>query len=260
MKTVVITGGTRGIGYGMAWEFLKRDCQVVICGRSSDSTQAAVQTLAEQFGSDYVLGQPCDVSDYSQVQVLWDAAIARFGTVDIWVNNAGLSHPPHQLWQIDAERTKAVVDTNMLGLIYCNQIVISAMNEQGHGFIYNMEGSGSSGRPMPTLLLYQLTKRALKFMTDGLVKATKDMPVNVCYLSPGIVITDLLMEGYTDAELERVKRIFNILGDKVETVTPYLVEEMLKNDQHGARIAWLKTPGIIWRFLTSPFNKRDLFS
>lgn len=113
---------------------------------------------------------------------------------------------------------------------------------------------------MPKLLLYQLTKRALKFMTTGLVQATEDSPVNIGYLSPGMVATDLLREGYSPSEWERVKRIFNILGDRVETVTPYLVEQILANNQHGARIAWLTTPKIIWRFATARFRKRDIFS
>ena len=260
MKTVVITGGTRGIGYGLAQAFLQRGCQVVICGRSQESTQEAVNKLASDYGKERVLGQACDVSNYDQVQALWDAAKAHFGQLDIWINNAGLSHPPVNLWQIDPDRTKAVVDTNLIGLIYCNQIVINGMMQQGSGTIYNMEGSGSSGRPFPTLLLYQLTKRALKFMTTGLVKATEDSQVKICYLSPGIVPTDLLVEGYDEEGLNRAKRIFNILGDRVETVTPYLADEILKNDKHGARIAWMTTPKIIWRFITSPFNKRDIFS
>jgi hypothetical protein len=62
-----------------------------------------------------------------------------------------------------------------------------------------------------------------------------------------------------DAEKwQRQKRIFNILADRVETVTPYLVDGMLKNTKHGAKIAWLTTPKIAFRFLTAPFVKRDI--
>jgi regulator of sigma D len=84
----------------------------------------------------------------------------------------------------------------------------------------------------------------------------------VCRLSPGIVITDLLMDGYvgTGEDLARAQRVFNILGDTVETVTPYLVERILANTQHGAYINWLTTPKVIYRFLTARFTQRDLFA
>ena len=56
------------------------------------------------------------------------------------------------------------------------------------------------------------------------------------------------------------KRFLNILGDKVETVTPWLVDRILIADKTGAKVAWLTTPKAFWRFLTAGFNKRDLFS
>ena len=74
-RTVVITGGTRGIGKGMAREFLKRGHRVVVCGRSNASAAAAAAELAEH---GEVLGQGCDVSDFASVQALWDAAVERF--------------------------------------------------------------------------------------------------------------------------------------------------------------------------------------
>jgi hypothetical protein len=80
-------------------------------------------------------------------------------------------------------------------------------------------------------------------------------------LSPGMVVTDLLTDAFADpAELERSKRIFNILADRPETVTPWLVDQMLANTEQGRSIKWLTQGKIMWRFLTAPFNHRDLFS
>ena len=89
MKCVVITGSTRGIGFGLAREFLRRGRRVLVCGRNAETTEKAVLALAE-YGAE-VFGQACDVTQLEQVQALWDAATARFGKVDIWINNAGLS-------------------------------------------------------------------------------------------------------------------------------------------------------------------------
>ena len=81
MKSVVITGSTRGIGLGLAKEFLKRGCSVAISSRSKDKLNQKVKNLGEAFGEDKVIGQPCDVTDSNQVQALWDAARQGFGKV-----------------------------------------------------------------------------------------------------------------------------------------------------------------------------------
>ena len=110
--------------------------------------------------------------------------------------------------------------------------------------------------------IYGASKSAVTYLTKTLIVETKDTPVKVCYLSPGIVATDFISDMYADdpAAFEKSKRIFNILADKPETVTPYLAEQVLANDKHGARVAWLTTPKVMKRFLTAPFNKRDVFA
>ena len=89
MKTVVITGSTRGIGRGLAENFLARGCKVVVSGRQAEGVAAVVTELAGRHGEENVAGKACDISDGSQLQGLWDEAASRFGRVDIWINNAG---------------------------------------------------------------------------------------------------------------------------------------------------------------------------
>jgi short-subunit dehydrogenase len=144
--------------------------------------------------------------------------------------------------------------------MYGSRVALQGMLKQGRGQIYNMEGQGSDGTMRPGLTLYGTTKAAITALTKGLIKEVKGKPVQVCYLSPGMVITDLLVGDYSPEEFERVKRIFNILADKLETVSPWLVDQILANDKHGARIAWLTPQKAAYRFLTARFNKRDLFS
>ena len=83
MKTVVITGSTRGIGYGMAENFLARGWNVVISGRKQDDVDEKVKLLGEKFDPSQILGQACDVTDFQEVQTLWDEAVKRFEKVDI---------------------------------------------------------------------------------------------------------------------------------------------------------------------------------
>src|SRR5690606_36859454 len=88
----VITGSTRGLGRGLAKELLARDCAVVICGRSQERVAKVTTELGERFGAGRVYGQTCDVMSLPDVEALWEGTTARSGRVDIWVNNAGISH------------------------------------------------------------------------------------------------------------------------------------------------------------------------
>ena len=266
MKTIVITGSTRGIGFGLADEFLKRGCNVVISGRSSSSVDKAVAQLAASHKTSYEAGRihgcACEVNDLAQTQALWDSAAARFGRVSVWINNAGITNPHQPLTKLDDATVRAVVNTNLIGAIYGSQVAVRGMLTQGGGQLYNMEGFGSDGRLGDGLALYGATKAGLRYLTRALVRETKNTPVQVCFLSPGIVLTDLwedLYRGQPD-QWAKTKKIVNILGDKVETVTPWLVEKVLANDKAGANIKWLTNGKAFARFMSAPFKKRDLFA
>ena len=261
-KVVVVTGSTRGIGYGLASEFLKAGCKVVVCGRSQESTDQAVVKLAQAYAPERVCGRPCNVRSYAQVQTLWDTACGQFGHVDIWINNAGLGTDQRDLWTHSVEEMTAVVDTNISGTLHGAKVAISGMLEQGFGAVYNMEGLGSDGRRVAGLTLYGTTKRAVRYLTEGLVAETKGTPVLVGSLSPGMVTTDFLVGRYDQSseEWERAKRMFNILADRVGTVTLWLAGKVLANKKHGASIQWLTFPKILARFVSAPFVKRDVVS
>ncbi|MBP6015230.1 MAG: SDR family oxidoreductase [Candidatus Promineofilum sp.] len=262
MKAIVITGSTRGIGYGLADAFLARGCAVTLNGRSPGSMAEAQRALENAHGAGRVAGQHGDISQPDTHQALWDATVAAFGRVDIWINNAGIGHPMLMIWELPVETVHQVVDINLKGMTFGAQTAIRGMLKQGDGHLYNMEGFGSNGRMRPGLSLYGSTKAAVRFLSRSLTQETKGTPVKVSTLSPGLVITDLLTDQFEDdvEELERAKKVFNIIGDKVETVTPWLVDQVLSNDKSGAVIDWLTTTKLLTRFAMAPFRRRDLFS
>jgi len=261
METVVITGSTRGIGYGLAESFLGLGCAVVVGGRSASTTEAATTKLSSQYGSERVYGCPCDVRDLDQVKGLWAAAAQQYGKVDCWINNAGIGPTGLRFWEQGAQDIRAAVDVNLVGTMNGCAVAIPAMLDQGHGSVYNMEGLGSDGRQARGSALYGCTKSAIAYLTKGLANEVEGSPVIVGSLSPGMVITDLLTGQFRkeSSDWESAKRIFNILADRVETVTPWLAEKALLNTKNGARIQWLSKAKIAWRFLSSPFQKRDMF-
>lgn len=253
-RAVVITGGTRGIGLGLAREFLARDVRVAICGRSQDSVDKALAGLGAG-----VVGAVCDTADRDQVQALWDAAAAAFGHIDHWINNAGVSTARRPLTELPPEQLDAVVAANLLGVMHGGAVAVRGMTAQGGGTVWNMAGLGGDGRTVPGLIAYGATKRGTDYLTTGLAKEVEDGPVKVAHLSPGMVVTDLLVQGYSAEELAKAKKVFNILADRVETVTPWLADRVLAGTKNGGTVAWLTKPKIMGRFLLGTVRKRDVF-
>ena len=262
MKKIVITGSTRGIGFGLAQAFVARGCAVMVSGRAQPGVDAALASLESQFPGAELAGCPCDVTKTDDLQRLWDSAKDAFGTVDVWINNAGIGHPEQSAWEISEATVRKVIDVDLLGLVFGSQIALRGMREQGSGIVYNMEGFGSDGRARPGMSVYGAAKRAVRYYTRTLIKETKDSPIQIGTLSPGIVITDFITDMYRDdpAGLEKSKKIYNILGDKVETVTPWLADKVLTNTRTGAAFRWLTTGKAMVRFMTAGFNRRDLFA
>lgn len=261
MQTVVITGSSRGIGLGLAREFLKRGCRVALSARGRGRLDTATKRLADSFGAGSVAGIACDVTDAGQVRFLWDEAARLFGAVDIWINNAGIMNTAKRFWELDPAEMAAVVNTNMLGVMYGSHVACQGMLAQGHGQIYNLEGMGSNDTKRAGFTVYGTTKRAVRYFTESLVMEASDTPVQVCTLSPGIVVTEFLMEHMKTMpreEYENVRMIYNILADTVETVAPFLVREILANNSTGAKISWLTDEKAAERLHSDAYASRDL--
>lgn len=262
-KTAVITGSTRGIGRGMAENFLRRGWNVVVNGRDPVSVSQAVAALNEsKTAAGRCGGLAGDVTLAEDMQALFDESLTRFGAVDIWVNNAGIGHPDLPVWELKEELVRRVIEINLTGLAVTSSVVVRAMLKQGRGHIYNMEGFGSNGRIRPGISVYGASKRALRFLSRSMSAELEGSPVKLSRISPGMVATEFITGQYRDnpEDFEKARKIFNILGDRVETVTPWLVDRMISNDKNDALFEWLNTRKILWRFATARFIKRDIFS
>ena len=264
MRRIVVTGSTRGIGRGLAEAFLARGCAVAVSGRSGAAVSTCVAELAQRYGAELVTGRACEVTRPADLQALWDAAAQRFGGVDVWINNAGLGLPLRPLWEQDAEAMQALAATNLGGLLLGSRVALRGMMAQGSGHLWNMEGFGSGGEVRAGMSAYGASKRAVRYLHRALQKEVAGTPLRVGALSPGIVITDFITGDYDlspDTEQgQRNRRIFNILGDLPETVTPWLAERVLRSEKSGERVAWLTTGKAMRRFFAALFRKRNLFA
>jgi NAD(P)-dependent dehydrogenase (short-subunit alcohol dehydrogenase family) len=209
-----------------------------------------------------ILGRACDVSVYSDVVSLWDAACERFGGVDVWVNNAGTSNAQRAFVELPPGDIASVVGTNLVGVMNGSRVALERMLKGGHGSLYNMEGFGSDGARQRGMAIYGSTKHALRYFTKSLADETRGTNVIVGTASPGIVVTDLLVSVYQqgEADLWKSKRwLFNFIADPVEVVAPWLARRLLENRTSGAHLAWMTVWKGALRFLNPRYHRRDLF-
>ncbi len=258
---IVITGSTKGIGFGLAAEFVAQGHNVVISSRQAAAVEAALVQL-RQIGTGKVEGCAADVSRIDDLRGLWAQAIAAFRSVDIWVNNAGISNRRLSLAELPAEQIESVVSTNLIGLINGSKVAVEGMLVQGSGKIFNMEGFGSDGLIAAGISVYGTTKRGVRYFTKSIAREYRASPLVIGLVKPGVVVTELLTKGLyeTGSDMfEQRKRFLNIVADRVETVAPILTKAMLTADKTGKSIKAVTAWQILARFVCSPFVKRDVF-
>ena len=265
MKTVVITGSTRGLGYEMAKQFLQKNYNVLICGTKSETVSNALEKLAQIKSSGKVLGKVCNVSLLEEVEKLAKYATEQFGSIDIWINNAGVNQSFAYFWEIPEEELDFLLKVDLKGTVNGTTVATKHMIKQNKGAIYNVEGMGSNDAFQPRFAIYGTAKRAVTYFTDAAAGEIKDkgLPLIIGKLSPGIMITDFLTsakgkQNQTDLD-EKTKKVYNILGDYPDIIAEFLVTEIEKNTKNGTRISWLTAPKAAFRFMTSGINKRNFF-
>ncbi|QBQ54300.1 SDR family oxidoreductase [Nitrosococcus wardiae] len=183
---VLITGGSRGIGFATAQAFLEKGARVALCSLNTDRLFKAQQQL-RQWGE--VEAIPADMRDFHQVQQFVNQAQVRFGRIDILVNNAGYA------WSGDfieeaIESIDKTLDVNLKGVLYATHAVLPFMVEQKHGTIINVSsGAGLSG--FAGLVSYCASKFGVVGFTESLAQEVDLQGIRVFGICPGRVATDM---------------------------------------------------------------------
>lgn len=216
-KVIVITGGTRGIGLAIARECTRQGAQVVICGRQEPAVSNAIASIGERS-----CGRAVDVTDFSAVEGLRDYAIERFGRIDVWFNNAGISLGYRPVDEIDADDLASIVSINLTGHLYGCRAILPYFREHG-GYLMNMAGRGFRGDATPHTAAYAATKAAIASLTASLAAENKDVPgLSINALVPGMVETDFYRDIETSPRLEASKEnwrfAMNAFGVPIDTV------------------------------------------
>lgn len=265
MKTVVITGSARGLGYEMARVFLKNNVNVVISDVNEENLSKALNKLKTIDSQAKVEACPCNVTKTNEIENLIKFSIEKFSKIDIWINNAGVNQPEKAIWELTEEEIDFIINVDLKGTINCSRLIMKEMEKQKSGAIYNVEGYGSNDATMLGLSIYGTAKRGITYFTEALAKENevKQTGIIVGKLSPGIMITDFLVNAVGDKEKivlsEKTKKVYNILGDYPDVIANHMVNGILDNTKNNAKIEWLTNRKAAWRFMTASFNKRDFF-
>ena len=188
MKTVMITGSSRGIGRAIAQKFAKDGCNLVLnCSKSQDELDAAVAE-AESLGA-RAFGILADVSLYSECERMMHAAFERFGQVDILINNAGSSYV-RLFADMPPDEFSKVLNNNLLSAINCSHLVIPQMVRRKCGAIVNISSMwGSVGASCE--VVYSASKGGLNTFTKALAKELGPSGVRVNAVSCGVIDTGM---------------------------------------------------------------------
>ena len=186
-KVVVITGASSGLGESTARHLAELGATVVLGARRVDRIDALARELTAN-------GQPAlavqtDVTDRAQVQRLVDAAIARFGRVDVMINNAGLM-PHSPLERLKTDDWDRMIDVNLKGVLYGIAAALPPMQAQKSGHIINVS-SVAGHKVRPGGAVYSATKHAVRALSEGLRQEVKPYNIRTTVISPGAVDTEL---------------------------------------------------------------------
>lgn len=215
-KVVIVTGASAGIGAALARALAQRGAHVVLTARRRERLEALAEELRALPGERLVL--PGDIADEPFCRLLVEETVARFGRLDVLINNAGVGHKS-RLAEIPPHDVQTILGTNLTGLLYAGQAALRPMLQQGSGQIVNVS-SIVGQRPLPQNALYCATKAAVNFVSRGWRLELRHTPIVITTVYPGRTRTE-----FDQAKLGGVtQRRGGVSAERVARVICHAVE------------------------------------
>lgn len=190
-RTVIVTGGTRGIGLALAEGFVLAGARVVVASRKPDACESAAQHLRDLGGQ--AIGVPTHLGEVDELESLVQRTVDEFGGVDVVVNNAAnaLAQP---LGEITAEALAKSHEVNLRGPVFLVQAALPHLKASAHGAVINMVSVGAFNFA-PALSIYAAAKAALMSFTRSMAAEFVQFGIRVNAIAPGPVDTDMMRKN-----------------------------------------------------------------
>ena len=223
-RTAVVTGGAQGLGYAIARRFTDEGARVVIGDLDPEQTRAAAGRLGTD---DTVRAVRCDVTSAAEVRHLIDAAVTAFGTLDVMVNNAGITRDA-TMRTMTEQQFDEVIAVHLKGTWNGTRLAAEVMREQGSGAIVNMSSiSGKVGFVGQTN--YAAAKAGIVGLTKAAAKELAHLGVRVNAIQPGLIrsaMTEAMPQRIWDAKLAEVPMGRAGEPDEVAKVALFLASDL----------------------------------
>jgi NAD(P)-dependent dehydrogenase (short-subunit alcohol dehydrogenase family) len=193
-RNIILTGGTKGFGFSLAQELVKRQANLLICARSKVSIDSALAKLdLIKRGDQKIFGCATDISNSREVNDLYTKTKKIFGKIDILINNAGIIGSIDKFLDIDLDKWQEVISVNFIGSALMIKRFLPDMLEQKFGRIIQLSGGGAT-TPLQGMSAYASSKVAIVRLIETLSNEYVDSGVEFNSVAPGMLKTRLLDE------------------------------------------------------------------
>lgn len=201
-KVAIITGASRGIGFAIAEAFLQEGAKVALCGSRLASAQKAADKLAAQYPEAQLLPLGVDMADSASIQEMVRATAAKWGGLDVLVNNAGVTSAKPIL-EMEDEDFDSVIRINLAGPFKCIREAARVMKDKGGSIINTSSMVGTYGGKMQTA--YSSSKFGVNGLTKSCAKELGPFGIRVNAVAPGAVATDMVMQNVDERMMAAMK-------------------------------------------------------
>ena len=224
-KIAIITGAAQGFGYAIAKRFSASGCKIVLIDKDEEELSSAIKN--EDIKSNVIDYFTTDITDFELVNKTIKSIFDKHGSIDIFVNNAGIAGPSYKTWEYPNDDWNLVIDVDLNGTFNCCKAVVPFMIKKNYGRIVNISSiAGKEGNPNASA--YSAAKAGVIALTKSLGKELAEYNISVNCVTPAAAKTkifDQISQEHIDYMLSKIPRKRFVLVDELASMVSWLASE-----------------------------------